>query len=74
MVTTTCDICKRKIENPITGQSFHYYANHSICEPCKDSLELQVKATLRDKEPYVIDWYEKYIDDSICKAIQKGKI
>ncbi|MCL2245301.1 MAG: hypothetical protein FWC03_12685 [Treponema sp.] len=74
MVTTTCDICKKKVEIPITGQSLHYYGNHSICEACKDSLELQIKATVRDKEPYTTDWYEKYINDSISKAIQKGKI
>ena len=74
MVNTICDICRKKVENPITGLSFHYYANHSICESCKDTLELQVKKTLRDKEPYETDWYEKYLDDSITKAIQKGKI
>ncbi|MCL2276311.1 MAG: hypothetical protein FWC21_00290 [Treponema sp.] len=74
MVTTTCDICKKKIDNPLTGRSFHYYATHSICEACKDSLELQVKTTLREKDPYATEWYEKYIDDQISKAIQKGKI
>ena len=74
MVTSTCDICKKKVDNPITGISFHYYANHSICEPCKDSLELQVKTTLRGRDPYATEWYEKYLDDQITKAIQKGKI
>lgn len=73
MQSVYCDICKKKVDNPMTGRTFHYYAKHSICEPCKDNLELQVKKTIREKDPFATEWYTKYIDDSITKAIQKGK-
>jgi hypothetical protein len=74
MQTITCDVCKKKVEDSFTGRSFFYYAEHSVCEACKDSLELQVKTTIRAKDPFDYDWYGKYIGDSIVKAIAKGKI
>jgi hypothetical protein len=74
MITITCDICKKKVENAEYGRTFFYYATHNLCEACKDALELNIKIKLRESDPYVTDWYEKYVDDSINKAIQKGKI
>ena len=74
MITITCDICKKKVEDAQYGRTFFYYAVHNICEPCKDAFELQVKNTIRNKDPFTQEWYQKYIDDSISKAIQKGKI
>ncbi|MCL2267203.1 MAG: hypothetical protein FWC17_05490 [Treponema sp.] len=74
MITITCDICKKKIDNAEYGRSFFYYASHSICEPCKDNLEVTLKSKVRGTDPYETVWYEKFVDDSINKAIQKGKI
>ena len=74
MINITCDICKKKIDNAEYGRSFFYYAVHNICEPCKDNLELQIKTKIRGTDPFSISWYDKYVDDSINKAIQKGKI
>jgi len=74
MITVSCDVCKKKMDDPQYGRNFFYYANHSICEPCKDGLESNVKNVLRNKDPYAIDWYEKYIIDSLDKAVQKGKV
>ncbi|MCL2180487.1 MAG: hypothetical protein FWB83_05105 [Treponema sp.] len=73
MITFTCDVCKKKLDNPDVDRLF-YYANHSICEPCKDNFELNVKSQIRAKEPYTTDWYEQFIGDSLDKAVQKGKI
>jgi transcription elongation factor Elf1 len=74
MVTISCDVCKKKIDSVITNRTFFYYGNHSICESCKDSLEFQVRSVVRNKEPFVIEWYEKFIDDQLGKAVQKGRI
>jgi hypothetical protein len=74
MQNVSCDICKKKVDNPMSGRSFFYYAEHSVCESCKDNLELQVKSAIRTKDPYSFDWYSKFVGDSITKAIQKGKI
>ena len=74
MVTIACDVCKRKLDNPVVGRDFFFYAKHSICEPCKESLEDQIKPTIRAKEPYTYEWYEKYVGDSLDKAVSKGKI
>jgi len=73
MQSIYCDICRKKIDNPITGRTFFYYAEHSICESCKDNLELQIKSAIRTKDPYTIDWYNKLIGDSLSKAAQRGK-
>ena len=74
MQTVSCDICKKKVDNPLTGLTFHYYEKHSICEACKDNLELQVRTTIRNKDPFTTEWYSKYVVDSIDKAIQKGRV
>jgi hypothetical protein len=74
MQTICCDVCKKKVDNPITDRSFYYVANFAICEPCKDNLEIQVKPTVRNKEPFALEWYGKLITDSLGKAVQKGRI
>jgi len=74
MVTISCDVCKKKLENPVTGRDLFYYANHSICEPCKETFELQVKDVIRGTEPYSTGWYTKYVGDSLDKAVSKGKV
>jgi len=73
MQTVTCDICKKKVDDSMTGSTFFYYANHSVCEACKDNLELQIKTAIRGQDPFSYEWYSKCVDDTITKAIQKGK-
>jgi len=74
MQTVYCDICRKKMDNPITDRTFYYVANFSMCEPCKDNLEALLKPTVRTKEPFSMEWYEKLIRDSLGKAAQKGRI
>jgi hypothetical protein len=74
MITITCDVCKKKSDNPMYGVNFFFYAHHSICEPCKDNFEIQVKGTVRKKDPFSFAWYESYMVDTLEKATQKGKI
>jgi len=73
MINVYCDVCKKKVEDPVTNSSFFYYSNFSVCEDCKDSLENQVKVQVRATEPYTTAFYEKLIDDTFGKAVQKGK-
>jgi len=74
MQTVFCDVCKKKMDDPVTNKNFFYFAKHSICEPCKDGLDMTIRSAIRGKDPYVTDWYEKFVNDSIEKAIQRGKI
>jgi len=74
MQTIACDVCKKKIDEPVSGVTFYYLAEHNICEACKDSLDFQIRPTIRGKDPFAFEWYDKLIGDSIVKAIQKGKI
>jgi hypothetical protein len=74
MQTITCDICKKKVDNSITGRTFFYVGPHSMCEPCKDNLEYSVKPNVRAKEPFSYEWYFKLLSDSLGKAVQKGRI
>ena len=68
-----CDICKKKMDNPITDRTFFYIDKVSICEQCRDSMEFQIKPTVRSKQPFAIEWYHKLIHDTLDKAYQKGK-
>jgi len=74
MQSVYCDVCKKKVENSISNRTFFYLAEHSVCEPCKDNLEIQMKPTVRTKDPFSYEWYNKLVGDSLVKAVQKGKI
>ena len=73
MKTLTCDVCKNKIQSPVSERNYFHMAHREICEPCHDKLEIQIKNVVRTKDPFNYDWYNKLVQDSIEKAIQKGK-
>ena len=74
MQVISCDICRKKMDNPITDRTFYYMADIGICETCKENLDAQIKPQVRSKDPFSYEWYEKLINDSLGKAVQKGKI
>ena len=68
-----CDVCKKAINNPISNRNYWHIGTRDLCEPCKDGLELTLKPTVRNKDPFNYEWFDKMIVDSIEKAIQKNK-
>jgi hypothetical protein len=62
------------MDNPITDRTFFYISDNGICEPCKENLDAQIKSQVRNKDPFSYEWYEKFVQDSLAKAVQKGKI
>jgi hypothetical protein len=74
MVTVNCDVCKKKINDSTDGRTFFRVAYHSICESCRDALEAVVRPAIRNHEPFTIEWYEKFVIDTLDKACQKGKV
>jgi hypothetical protein len=73
MKTLTCDVCKQKIQTPFANRNYFHLAHRDLCESCKDTLELQIKPIVRTKGPFSYDWYDKLVQDSIEKAVEKGK-
>ena len=73
MQTISCDVCKKKVDDPVTGRTFYYFGEHDVCETCKDNLESQIKTTMRTKDPFTYEWYNKLLMDSLAKAVSKGK-
>jgi len=73
MQTIACDVCKKKVEDAFTGRTFFYFAEHSVCESCKDNLESQIKSAVRGKDPFAYEWYNKFVGDALGKSVQKGK-
>jgi len=73
MQIISCDICKKKMDDPINDLNFFYIGGHGICEACKDNIDYSIKPTVRNKEPFAMDWYHKLLSDSLDKASQKGK-
>ena len=74
MKTLTCDICRQKIQEPLVSRNYFHLAHRDLCEACHDQLQLQIKPVIRTKDPFDYKWYNDYVQDSIEKAIQKGKI
>ena len=73
MQTISCDVCRKKIDEAVTGRSFFYLAQFNICEACKDNLEGQLKPTVRTKDPFTYEWYNKLIVDNLSKSVSKGR-
>jgi len=73
MRSLTCDVCKKDIQAPVQDRNFFHIAHRDLCEACHDKLELQIKDTIRDKEPFEYEWYNNLVQESIEKAMKKGK-
>jgi hypothetical protein len=73
MQIVTCDVCRKKIDESATDSLFFYYAEYGVCEECKDNLEYQIKGIIRENDPFAYEWYNKLLQDSLGKSVQKGK-
>ena len=73
MRTLSCDVCHTKIEAPISGRNSFHLAHRDVCEGCHDKLQTQIKPVVRTKQPFNYDWYTRLVQESVEKAIQKGK-
>jgi hydrogenase maturation factor HypF (carbamoyltransferase family) len=73
MVSVYCDVCKKKVDDPVNDRTFFYYANFSVCETCRDNLEYQIKTQVRANEPFSMSWYRKLTLDTFAKSAQKGR-
>ena len=73
MKTLTCDVCRQKIQEPFTNRNYFHLAHRDLCESCKENLDAQIRPVIRTKEPFNYGWYDQLVQESIEKAIQKGK-
>ena len=73
MRTLTCDVCEVIINTPVPGRNYFHMAHRDICEFCHDKLEAQIKPVVRVKTPFDYAWYNRLVQESIEKAVQKGK-
>ena len=74
MVTTHCDVCKKKVDDPFTGRTFFYFSKYNVCESCRDGLDAQLRNHARGKDPFSFEWFGKLTKDMLEKGVQKGKI
>jgi len=73
MKTLTCDVCQSIIQAPVSGRNYFHMAHRDICESCHDKLEGQIKPIVRTKSPFDYQWFGRLVQESIEKAVQKGK-
>ena len=73
MKTLTCDICRHAIQVPVLQRNYFHLAHRDICESCHDELQAQIKPIVRTKLPFDYGWYNRVLQESIEKAISKGK-
>ncbi|MDR1429413.1 MAG: hypothetical protein LBI85_03915 [Spirochaetaceae bacterium] len=73
MKTLYCDVCGHTLENAIPSRTYWHIGTRDICESCKDSLEGVLKPEVRARQPFSYDWYDKFLSDSVEKAVSKGK-
>lgn len=69
-----CDICKKKVEDPIPGRDFFFMREYEICEECRDDLDYAVKHTIRKKKPFDFQWFDKLRFELLAEGQRKNKI
>jgi hypothetical protein len=72
MKSLICDVCKKVIENPVADRNYFHLANRDLCESCHDALDLQIKPIIRTRQPFNYEWYDRMVQDTIEKAMEKG--
>ena len=73
MKTLNCDVCGRLIKTPVTNRNYFHLAHRELCEICHDQLEAHMKPVVRTKLPFDYQWYNRFLHESVEKAIAKGK-
>ena len=73
MKTLTCDVCRGIIQQPVTARNYFHLAHRDICEICHEELQYQLRPIVRAKAPFDYAWFNHLVQESIEKAVQKGK-
>ncbi|MDP3178525.1 MAG: hypothetical protein Q8M76_11535 [Spirochaetaceae bacterium] len=69
-----CDVCRKPVQNPMTGLSYFHIADIDICEACNDELRSIAKSQLRGKQPFDYGWYDEFTLRILRDGMQKGKL
>ena len=76
MTETACDICGKKMHNPVRGYSpgkgvdYMTHLNRDFCMDCNDKLNLEVRSRRFAQERYVLQEAQRIYTDTLfemCK-------
>jgi hypothetical protein len=73
MKSLRCDVCHGDITEEVNQRGYFHLAHRDICESCYDQLAATVRPVIRTKQPFNYEWYDRFVRDSIERAITKGK-
>jgi predicted nucleic acid-binding OB-fold protein len=73
MKAIVCDVCRKTIQDPTVERNCFHYGHHDLCESCKEELDLALRPIIRTKDPFNYEWYNQLVQDSIERAMEKGK-
>ena len=69
MKTLHCDVCRKELTNPVAERNYWHIREYDVCEPCKETIELKIRPTIRQHVPYSQVWYENEFVGLIRKGI-----
>jgi hypothetical protein len=73
MKKLTCDVCHKDITTEVNGRGYFHVANIDVCEDCLERMEAELRPVIRTKQPFNYEWYDRFVRDSLVKAISRGK-
>ena len=74
MKTLTCDVCHSIVQAPVMGRNYQHLAHRDLCESCHDKLQAVIKPVVRTKQPFDYAWFNRFVQESIEKAVVRGRI
>ena len=68
-----CDVCQKKLDNPIANRTYWHIKDKDICEACKDTMEWKLRPVVRGHFPFDTEWYERTVTGMIASACEAGQ-
>ena len=69
-----CDVCHGDITTEINKRGYFHISQRDLCENCNEKLDNTViRPVIRTKQPFSYEWFDRFVRDSIERAIAKGK-
>ncbi len=70
MLTITCDVCKKDIEDAEKDVNYFTFRNLDICRPCKKKFDRDMEDRMEEVDPFHFHHYWKTYNKELMKAVK----
>jgi hypothetical protein len=68
MTSVICDKCKKAVNNAVRDQNYHTLLDKTLCRPCKEDFDYEVRDIMESKKGYHFLEYKTVARDHLQKV------